>query len=417
MTDVTSKQRTRVTDTELRRRARQVIPGGMYGHLSVNTLPEAYPQFYERAEGCRVWDVDGNEYIDLMCSFGPIILGHKHPKVERAAAVQRAKGDTLSGPSACMIELAELLVDRVAHADWAMFAKNGSDANTLCLMIARAATGRNKVLAARGAYHGSAPWSTPLLKGVTPEDRASVQYYRFNDIESLQRAVADAGGDVAAIIVSPFRHDAGFDQELVDPAFAQALRALCDRIGAALVLDEVRAGFRLNHGGSWEPIGVKPDLSAWSKAIANGYPIAAVLGSQNYAAGASSIFVTGSFWFEAVPMAASVATITALGEEDAVGSMVQRGRRLREGLAAQALETGLDISQSGPVQVPNLAFVGDENFARSRVFCATAIDEGVILHPRHNWFVSAALTDGDVDEVLRATEAGFRAVREQFGDG
>jgi len=388
----------------------------MYGHLSANMLPDGYPQFYDRAEGCRVWDVDGNEYIDLMCSFGPVILGHKHPDVERAVAAQQAKGDTMAGPAACMVELAELLVDRVAHADWAMFAKNGSDANTVCLMIARAATGRNTVLAARGAYHGSAPWSTPMLSGVTPADRASVEYYRFNDIESVERAVEQASGDVAAIIVSPYRHDAGFDQESIDPVFARALRALCDRIGAALVLDEVRAGFRLNHGGSWEPIGVKPDLSAWSKAIANGYPIAAVLGSEKYAEGASSIFVTGSFWFEAVPMAASIATITALGEEDAVGSMVQRGRRLRDGIDTQALELGIRVRQTGPVQMPNLTFAGDENFARSRLFCATAIAEGVILHPRHNWFVSAALTDADVDEVLEATDAGLRAVRERFGD-
>jgi glutamate-1-semialdehyde 2,1-aminomutase len=388
----------------------------MYGHVSVNALPEAYPQFYERAEGSRVWDVDGNEYIDLMCSFGPVILGHKHPEVERAVAAQRAKGNTMAGPAACMVELAELLVDRVGHADWAMFAKNGSDANTICLMVARAATGKNKVLAARGAYHGSAPWSTPSLKGVTAEDRASVQYYRFNDIDSVERAAEEAGGDVAAIIVSPFRHDAGFDQELVDPVFARQLRALCDRIGAALVLDEVRAGFRLNHGGSWEAIGVEPDLSAWSKAIANGYPIAAVLGNDRYAAGASSIFVTGSFWFEAVPMAASIATVTALGAEDAVGSMVQRGRRLREGIEAQALELGVGISQTGPCQMPNLAFAGEGPFERASLFCATAIAEGVILHPRHNWFVSAALTDDDVDDVLEATEAGLRAVRRQFGD-
>ncbi|HXY42958.1 MAG TPA: aminotransferase class III-fold pyridoxal phosphate-dependent enzyme [Acidimicrobiales bacterium] len=414
MTRLDSKNRTREIDAALRRRARQVIPGGMYGHLSANNLPPEYPQFYSRSEGSRVWDVDGNEYLDLMCSFGPVILGHKHPKVEAAVAAQFAKGDTQAGPAPCMVELAELLVDRVSHADWAMFAKNGSDANTVSLMIARAATGRNKVLAARGAYHGSAPWSTPVMIGVTPEDRASVQYYTFNDLASVEEAVERAAGDLAAIIVSPFKHDAGFDQELVDPAFARGLRELCDRNGAALVLDEVRAGFRLNHGGSWETVGVEPDLSAWSKAIANGYALAAVLGSAQYSEAASRIFVTGSFWFQAVPMAAAVATITALREESAVDSMLQRGAKLRDGIEDQARSAGVPIRQTGPVQLPNLRFLGDENFERSRLFSGACAAGGLIVHPRHNWFVSAALTDDDVDDALAVTEAAFAAVREQF---
>ncbi len=160
MTEVVSQRRTRVADAALRERASAVIPGGMYGHMSATGLPPEYPQFYQRSEGSHVWDVDGNEYVDLMCSFGPVILGHKHPKVERAVAAQRAEGDTQAGPAACMVEAAELLVDRVAHADWAMFAKNGTDATTICLMVARAATGRSTVLAASGAYHGSAPWCT-----------------------------------------------------------------------------------------------------------------------------------------------------------------------------------------------------------------------------------------------------------------
>ncbi len=136
MTEVVHQSRTRVMDAALRQRARSVIPGGMYGHLSANALPPEYPQFYQRSQGAHVWDVDGNEYVNLMCSFGPVILGHKHPKVERAVAAQLAAGDTQAGPAACMVEAAELLVDRVAHADWAMFAKNGTDATTICLMVA-----------------------------------------------------------------------------------------------------------------------------------------------------------------------------------------------------------------------------------------------------------------------------------------
>jgi glutamate-1-semialdehyde 2,1-aminomutase len=411
MSDTASREKTRALDLDLRRRATAVIPGGMYGHMSVNRLPAAHPQFYERSEGTRVWDVDGNEYVDFMCSFGPMILGYKHPRVEAAAAAQLAKGDTQPGPAPAMVELAELLVERVAHADWAMFAKNGTDATTTALTVARAGTGRNKVLAAKGAYHGSAPWATIKMDGVAPEERANLHYYTYNDAASVERAIEEAGaGDVAAIITSPFRHDAGFDQETVDAAFARRLRELCDEIGAALVIDEVRAGFRLHHGGSWEPLGVEPDLSAWSKGIANGYPLAAVLGSGRYEDAASRIFVTGSFWYQAMPMAAAVATIQALRDEDAVAVMERVGNRLRAELDQLAHEAGVPIRQTGPVQMPNLAFDGDEEFIKARAFSAAMLDRGVIVHPRHNWFLSAAHTDDDVDRFLEAAQDGLEAV-------
>jgi glutamate-1-semialdehyde 2,1-aminomutase len=410
MADIASGEKVRTLDLDLRRRATAVIPGGMYGHMSVNYLPDAYPQFYERSEGTRVWDVDGNEYVDFMCSFGPMILGYKHPGVEGAAAAQAAKGNTQPGPAACMVDLGELLVERVAHADWAMFAKNGTDATTISLMVARAETGRNKVLAATGAYHGSAPWATIRMDGAAPEERANLHYYEYNDAASVELAIEQAGADnVAAIITSPFKHNAGFDQEDVDPAFARRLRELCDELGAALVMDEVRGGFRLNHGGSWEPLGVDPDLSGWSKAIANGYPLAAVLGRGRYAEAASRIFVTGSFWFQAVPMAAAVATINALRDEDAVAVMERVGNRLRGEFDQLANEIGVPIRQTGPVQMPNLSFPDDQNFAKATAFCTTMLERGVIVHPRHNWFLSAAHTDDDVDRFLDAAQHGLEA--------
>ena len=166
-----------------------------------------------------------------------------------------------------------------SHADWAIFMKNGTDATTLALTIAGAATGKKKILVATGAYHGAAPWCTPNTFGVPEAERVNLIYYKYNDIGSVDQAAAAAGNDFAGLIVSPFRHDAGFDQELVDPEFARHVRSICDRAGSALILDDVRCGLRLAFGGSWEPIGARPDLSAWSKAIANGYPLAALLGS------------------------------------------------------------------------------------------------------------------------------------------
>ena len=411
MTDTASHEKVRALDSDLRRRAAAVIPGGMYGHMTVGRLPAAYPQFWERSEGTRAWDVDGNEYVDFMCGFGPMILGYKHPRVEEAARAQAAKGDTQPGPAACAVDLAELFVERVAHADWAIFAKNGTDATTVSLMVARAHTGRNKVLAAAGAYHGSAPWANFRLDGIAPEEQATLHYYEYNDAASVERAIEEAGAaNIAAIITSPFKHHAGFDQEEVDPQFARRLRSLCDELGAALVIDEVRAGFRLNHGGSWEPLGVDPDLSAWSKGIANGYPIAAILGSGPYAEAASRIFVTGSFWFQAVPMAASIATINVLRDEDAVGRMERIGRRLRDEFDDLANAAGVPIRQTGPVQMPNLSFPGDVEFTKARAFSAIMIERGVIVHPRHNWFLSAAHSDDDVDRFLEAAEDGLQAV-------
>ncbi len=223
-------------DRQLRERARAVIPGGMYGHQSAPGA--AYPQFMHGGRGARIWDVDGNEYVDLMCSYGPVVLGHQHPAVEAAAAAQAALGDCQNGPGPVMVDLAELLVQTVRHADWAMFAKNGTDATTMCCTIARAQTGRRQILAAAGAYHGAAPWCTPRLAGTSPEDRAHLGYYTFNDLASVRRAAAEAGDDLAAILVSPFKHDAGYDSELVDPAFARfsVPRGVLWAVGSSAVL-------------------------------------------------------------------------------------------------------------------------------------------------------------------------------------
>jgi glutamate-1-semialdehyde 2,1-aminomutase len=404
-------QRERAADRELRGRAAAVIPGGMYGHQSAVPLPPEYPQFMRGGQGARIWDADGNSYVDLMGSYGPVVLGHQHPKVEAAARAQAELGDCQNGPAPVMVELAELLVATVRHADWAMLAKNGTDATTMCCTIARAQTGRKRILVARGAYHGAAPWCTPRPAGTTAEDRVNLGFYQFNDLASARAAADEAGDDLAAILVSPFKHDAGYDQELVEQAFARGLRQICDTAGAALILDDVRCGFRLHLGSSWEPVGVDPDLSAWSKAIANGYPLAAVLGNDRFRDGAASIFVTGSFWFAAVPMAAAVATITALGEEDAIGAMERAGAQLRDGVLAQAAAWDLDVNYSGPAQMPYLTFAGDQGHELAGVFAAEAIRRGAYLHPRHNWFVSAAMTGAEIELVLAATDQAFGAVR------
>ncbi len=397
-------------DQALRARANRVVPGGMYGHMRAAGLPPDYPQFFARGEGCHLWDVNGQRYVDFMCSWGPIVLGHHHPGVTEAVQRQMSLGDTLNGPSERMVELAERLVGLVTHADWAMFSKNGTDATTTCVTLARAATGRRKMLLAKGAYHGAVPWCSPYPLGVTAEDRAHLIYYTFNHIESLETAVQQAGDDLAGILTSAFRHDYGQDQELVDPAFARRARAICDAQGAALILDDVRAGLRLSLHGSWDLIGVQPDLSAWSKAIANGYALAAVTGNDRYRDAASRLYATGSFWCSAVAMAAALATLDGLQAIDGPARMRSLGERLRAGLDRQAKASGIGIRQSGPPQMPTILFDDDPDCAKGYLFCQQALKRGVYLHPRHNMFLSAAHTEADIDAALAATAEAFEWV-------
>jgi glutamate-1-semialdehyde 2,1-aminomutase len=349
-----------------------------------------------------------------MCSWGPNLLGHRHPVVEDTARRQRELGDSMNGPGDVLVELAELMVEIIPHADWVMLQKNGTDATTACVTMARAGTGRRKVLVARGSYHGAVPWCTPSLAGVTTEDRAHLIHFDYNDVASLENAVDQAGDDLAAIIVTAFRHDIARDQELPTAAFAQRARSLCDEKDAALIVDDVRAGFRIDLGGSWEPLGIRPDLSAWSKAIANGYPLAAVTGNERFREAATKVYVTGSFWYGAVAMAAAVATLRVLRETHAIAHMRERGEALRTGLDRLAARHGLPIRQTGPAQMPMVLFDNDPDFAKANAFCAAALRHGAYFHPKHNMFLSAAHTVPDIEQILNAADRALGEVARQI---
>ncbi|MFO0996570.1 MAG: aminotransferase class III-fold pyridoxal phosphate-dependent enzyme [Alphaproteobacteria bacterium] len=399
------------TEASLLDRAQAVIPGGMYGHQTRARLWPGAPQFLEKGEGAYIWDTDGNRYIDLLCSYGPIVLGHRHPAVEAAAARQLRHADCQNSPSPLIVDLAERLVSIVDHAQWAIFMKNGTDATTLALTVARAATGRKKILVAKGAYHGAAAWCNPNTFGIPEAERANLVYYAYNDIASVDAALDQAGNDLAGIITSPFKHDAGLDQALVDPAFARHLRAACDARDAMLILDDVRCGFRMAFGGSWEPIGVEPDLSAWSKAIANGYPLAALLGNDRVRDAASKIYATGSFWFSAVPMAAALATLDVLEKDDGVRCMRETGEAIMAGLAGQAASLGLKVNVTGHPALPYLKFANETEWRWTTMFAGECARLGLYTHPRHNWFISTAITDELVATILSITERAFAAVK------
>jgi len=398
-------------DQRLRARAQCVIPGGMYGHLRSDRLPAGYPQFFERASGCHLWDVNGRRYVDFMCSWGPIVVGHHHPVVTEAVQRQMAAGDCLNGPSERMVELAERLVGLIPHAHWALFAKNGTDATTTCVTLARAATGKRKILVAQGAYHGAIPWCSPNTMGVSEEDRAHMLTFRYNDVASLETAVQRAGDDLAGILVSAFRHDYGVDQELPDPAFARRSRELCDANGAALIVDDVRAGFRLTLRGSWDLVGVQPDLSAWSKAIANGYALAAVTGNNRYRDAASRLFVTGSFWSSAVSMAGGVGHARRARKHRWAAAHARAGPAVPRGGLPRRRR--LPVSAFGRAVRPRCRRCSSTTMPispRAQCFTLETLKHGVYLHPRHNMFLSTAHTEADIDFALEATKAGFAAL-------
>jgi glutamate-1-semialdehyde 2,1-aminomutase len=399
-------------DRDVRARAAAVVPGGMYGHMTANatTVPPSFPQFYERGLGAHTWDVDGHRYIDFLCAFGPVLLGHRHERIEAAAATQALVGDTLSGPSERMVEFAELLTETVAHADWAMFAKNGTDATAAAVRVARAATGRRKLLKATVAYHGANDWFTPRTAGVTLEDRLHIVEFEYNDVDSMQAAVSEHSGDIAAIIVTPFRHDAFVEQELATAEFARAVREAATREGAALVLDEVRTAFRLDVHGAWEQFGVRPDLTAFSKALANGHPVSALVGVDALREAAAEIYVTGSLWLSAVPMAAGIATVREAIEIDAPAVIGRAGTRFKDGLEAVGRAAGFDVALTGPVQMPMLNFADDPEKKMAFAFTDAAVRHGVLLHPWHNMFLSAAHDEEVIDEALAGVEAAFAEV-------
>jgi glutamate-1-semialdehyde 2,1-aminomutase len=397
-------------------RAEAVIPHGIYGHQSPRMLTRgAFPSFLADADGCRIRDVDGNHYIDYLCAYGPIVLGYKHRRVEEAAAAQRARGDTMTLPAEVTVELAERLVSLTPGAAWCVFAKNGSDVCTWAVAVARAATGREVVAMADHAYHGVHGWCNHIKHGFPEAERRSVRTFEWNDIGSLEHIFANESGRVAAVIITPFRHELLEDSVMPEPGYLDAVRRLCDREGALMIVDDVRAGFRLHIGGSTQTWSVTPDLLVYSKAVANGYPLSVLLGKAELRTAAESVFVTGTFFLQAVPMAAALATIDELVSCDGISRMAAAGRRLCDGLAERALAHHLDITLSGPPAIPFMTFQADEgSFRRSYAFAGECARRGVFFHPLHNWFVSVAHTDADIDATLDAAEEALSEIHRRF---
>ncbi len=403
------------TSLKLFTRAAAVIPEGIYGHQNpAFVIPGASPYFADYAEGGHFWDVDGNEYIDFLCGYGPVILGHNHPEVENAVNRQMAKGSCFNHPGKLMVMLAEKLTSMIAMADWVIFAKNGSDVTTWAIRVAREYTGRKKIVMAKGAYHGAHSWCTAYPGGVLPEEKNNILTMNWNQIDTLERLAAIHRGKIAGLILTPYHHPTYTAQEMAANGFWEKVREICDRENILLILDDIRACFRLDVHGSHEVFGIKPDLICFAKAMANGHPISTAVGLNKYREAAEAVFFAGTFWFSPVPMAAALTTLNILETTDAISEMNRLGTRLKNGLEELGKQYDYRITVSGPPALPYMTFDDDPDLYHIQVFCREMISRGVFLHPHHNWFICAAHTDADIDHTLEAADDVFRIVQQEL---
>ena len=407
----------RTQSDELFERARKVVPGGIYGHVSPAAgLPRHFPHFCDHAQGSRFVDVDGNEWLDFMCGFGAILHGYNHPEIEEAVTLQREKGSVFNQPSSLMVELAETLVAQVDFAEWAVFAKNGSDLTTWAIRVARESTGRPLVIKAKGAYHGVDSWCDPGHGGRIPDDRASIIEFEWNDLESLSLIMSENDGKIAALVLTPYHHAAFAPSELPASGFWAGVEELCRRNGVVLILDDVRCGGRLHGGGSHRYFGFTPDLAVYSKALGNGYAISACVGKEPLRKASMEVFLTGSCWNDAVAMAAALKSLELSEREEVAKSVLEKGRQLTEGLERTAAKHGKTLRMTGPSSMPYPWFEGDTNLFEIQKFCQICAEEGIYFHPHHNWFVGNAHDSKSIEQALCVADRALeRMVREENG--
>ncbi|HPC86324.1 MAG TPA: aminotransferase class III-fold pyridoxal phosphate-dependent enzyme [Smithellaceae bacterium] len=398
-------------------RAAKVIPQGIYGHFNpATTVPGFYPYFISRAKGCRFWDVDGNEYIDYACAYGPMILGYAHERVDEAFARQAGNGTATMPPSTLLIDLAEKMVEVNDCADWAVFAKNGADTISWAVALARGYRKRDKIVLAHGAYHGTQPWAGTNHIGVLPADRADILMVPWGDANAFRRVVEENKNRIAGALFTPYHHPVFEPQVLPEPGFWQDMRRICEENDIVLIIDDVRAGWRLDIKGSAHYFGFRPDLACYCKAIANGYPISALVGTDRMRMVAAKAFQTGSYWNNAPEMAAALACIDEMQKIDAAAICDARGALLRRGLEERAAAHGLSFRMSGPNAIPFLHFTNESNFKRAQLFCRECSVRGVYFFWHHNLFLSAAHTEADIRQTLDVADQAFRIVKEQFGE-
>ena len=390
-------------------KAKKVIPGGIFGHYKY-AVRESGPKFFSKSEGAYFWDLDDNRYVDLMCGYGPSILGYNHPEVEEAFKSSSDKGNTVSIASPVMVDLASKLVDMVDIADWALFGKNGGDATSLAVMIAREFTGKKKIIKIDDGYHGVAPWMQDKNRpGVIASDSEHVIKIKWNDLEELENLLSQGNNDIACFISSPYDHPVSRDNSLPNKGYWEKVTSLCKKHGILTIVDDVRSGFRINLKGSNVAFGFSPDMICFGKAIANGHPLASLVGKEEIRKAAERVYFTGTQFFSAPPMAAAIATLNELEKVDAPKKLIDYGKNLNSRLEAVASEKGFNLVSSGVFSMPYYRLEG-ESFETHIKWIDECVKRGVYMLSYHNHFISLAHKEEDIDFIESAARQAFESL-------
>jgi glutamate-1-semialdehyde 2,1-aminomutase len=421
---------------ELFARAQRLIPGGVNSPVRAFKAVGGTPLFIRKAEGARVWDADGRGFIDYLGSWGPLILGHAHPSVLEAINQAAAKGTSYGAPCAAEVELADRVTRLVPSMQKVRFVSSGTEATMSALRLARAFTGRRKLLKFEGCYHGHADaflvaagsgvatLGIPGSPGVPEGTVADTVVAPYNDLGAVERVVEEHGRDLAAIFVEPVAGNMG----CVAPrdGYLQGLRDLATRAGALLVFDEVITGFRLATGGAQVLYGVKPDLTCLGKIIGGGLPVGAYGGRaeiMDQVAPSGPVYQAGTLSGNPLAMAAGIVTLDLLQRAGTYKRLETLAARLHAGLlgAREEADVKVTINRVGsmitlfftPGPVVDYATAKKSDTALFANFFHGLLSRGIYFPPAQfeAAFVSLAHTEGDIDTTVRAAGEIFRALR------
>jgi glutamate-1-semialdehyde 2,1-aminomutase len=416
-------------------RARELFPGGVSSPVRAFGGVGGEPFVVERGAGARLWDVDGNDYIDYVLSWGPLVLGHAAPPVLEALRDTMQRGTSFGIPTGLEIQLAELVQARMPHLEMLRFVSSGTEATMSALRVARASTRRDLLLKFEGCYHGHADsflvragsgvatLGLPNSPGVPDALAALTLTAPFNDVAAVEEVMRRHGDRIAAVIVEPIVGNSGFIAP--DAAFLPALRRLCDEHGALLVFDEVMTGFRIAYGGAVERFGVLPDLTTLGKVIGGGLPVAAYGGRRDLmerVAPSGPVYQAGTLSGNPRAMAAGIATLGALTRE-VHDDIARRTRALVEGLRAIAAKRGVPLTadsagsmfgfffRAEPVR--SFADAKESDVALFRRFFHAALARGVYFAPSafEAAFVSSAHGDAEIAQTLERVDAALAEAR------
>jgi glutamate-1-semialdehyde 2,1-aminomutase len=324
-------------------------------------------------------------------------------------------GNTVTGAPMIMVELAEYLVDLIPMADWAFFAKNGADVTNLAVMAARSATGRKKIIAIKGHYHGASAWMQSMgHPGVIEEDQENVIRVDWNDVAAIERVIAAHPNEIAGFIATPYHHPVFADNAMPAAGYWQRVEALLRKNGIVIIVDDVRTGFRLHMGGSCEYFGFKPDLVCFCKALANGYPISALVGTDALKNATAKVFFTGSYWFSAGPMAAALACLKEMKEMNASQVMLDQGKKLCDGLLDIAKGYGVPLKVTGATSMPYVSIDAPNGLMMFQELCGECTRRGAFFTSHHNWFLSTAHTDADIQQTWDIFDDALKAVKQRY---